>query len=335
MTMTHVSRTGGLYVHPDLVVRAKEWDLLSYLQQFEPNELVRVSATEWSTRTHDSLKISNGLWNWFSRGIAGKTALDYLIHVKGMTFQNAVLHLIETESVTLPAQGRNPAAPKVEKERLPFRLPLRHSDNRRAFEYLMGRGIDRELIKICVNENRLYEGCNRVYDYHNVVFVGFDAHGTPKYAMERGMIDGYRRDVPGSEKKYGFALPASPRQDRLLVFEAAIDLLSQATMEMRAGRYWRSDHRVSIGGVAMEKPDSPTPLALDWYLEHHPEIKRVGLCLDNDKAGNRASVTLLERLGDRYTVERILPPTGIDFNDALRATLGHRPAKGREGEISR
>lgn len=334
MTMPHMRRSGGTYVPPPLVARAKEWDLLSYLQIYEPHELVRISANEWSTRTHDSLKISNGMWRWFSRGIAGKTALDYLIHVKGMSFQNAVLNLTEDSPVPLPVQERTTQA-KMEKERLPFRLPLRHSDNRRAYEYLMGRGIDRDLLNICVNENRLYEGCNRVFDYHNVVFVGFDEQGTPKYAMERGMIDGYRRDTPGSDKRYGFALPASARQDRLLVFEAAIDLLSQATMDMRAGRYWRSVHRVSTAGVGMEKEDSPLPLAMEWYLLQHPEIKHVGLCLDNDLAGNRAAEFIQQRLAGGYTVERILPPTGKDFNDALMASLKTRPAKGREDDFSR
>ncbi len=42
------------------------------------------------TREHDSLKISNGMWFWFSRGIGGKSALDYLIKVKGHTLPEAV-----------------------------------------------------------------------------------------------------------------------------------------------------------------------------------------------------------------------------------------------------
>lgn len=57
-------------------------DLLTYLQNYEPQELIHVSGGTYCTREHDSLKISNGKWNWFSRGIGGKTALDYLIKVK-------------------------------------------------------------------------------------------------------------------------------------------------------------------------------------------------------------------------------------------------------------
>ena len=36
------------------------------------------------------LKISNGKWCWFSRGIGGKTALDYLIKVREIPFTKAV-----------------------------------------------------------------------------------------------------------------------------------------------------------------------------------------------------------------------------------------------------
>lgn len=69
------------YVSPDDILKAKEMDLLTYLQTYEPNELVRISPHTYCTREHDSLKISNGKWHWFSRGIGGKSALDYLIKV--------------------------------------------------------------------------------------------------------------------------------------------------------------------------------------------------------------------------------------------------------------
>ena len=67
------------YVTPEQITKAKELDLLTYLQRYDPHELVHVSGSTYCTREHDSLKISNGKWNWFSRGIGGKTALDYLI----------------------------------------------------------------------------------------------------------------------------------------------------------------------------------------------------------------------------------------------------------------
>ena len=57
------------YYQPDEIKKAKEMDLYTYLKNYEPDELVHFSRDTYMTRTHDSLKISNGMWYWFSRGI--------------------------------------------------------------------------------------------------------------------------------------------------------------------------------------------------------------------------------------------------------------------------
>lgn len=57
------------------LARAREMDLLTYLQTYEPDELVRISGNTYTTKTHDSLKISNGMWMWWSRGIGGRSAV--------------------------------------------------------------------------------------------------------------------------------------------------------------------------------------------------------------------------------------------------------------------
>ena len=49
-----------------------------------------VSGNVYCTKTHDSLRISNGKWCWFSRGIGGASALDYLIKVNGYSFMEAM-----------------------------------------------------------------------------------------------------------------------------------------------------------------------------------------------------------------------------------------------------
>lgn len=78
------------YVTREQIEQARRLDLLSYLAQCEPWELVRCGNGSYRTRTHDSLEISNGLWHWHSRGIGGRSALDYLIHVRNMDFVTAV-----------------------------------------------------------------------------------------------------------------------------------------------------------------------------------------------------------------------------------------------------
>ena len=77
-------------VTPEEIRRAKEMDLLTYLRNFEPQELVHLGGSNYCTRTHDSLKISDGMWMWFSRGFGGRSALDYLIKVKKYSFVEAV-----------------------------------------------------------------------------------------------------------------------------------------------------------------------------------------------------------------------------------------------------
>lgn len=37
----------------------------------------------YTTRRHDSLKISNGKWMWWSQSIGGRSTLDYLIKIRG------------------------------------------------------------------------------------------------------------------------------------------------------------------------------------------------------------------------------------------------------------
>ena len=74
------------YIAPEVITEARRMDLLTYLRAYEPNELVRFSGNTYTTRTHDSLKISNGKWMWWSRGIGGNSALDYLVKVKGLSF---------------------------------------------------------------------------------------------------------------------------------------------------------------------------------------------------------------------------------------------------------
>ena len=44
------------------------------------------------------LRISNGKWCWFSQGIGGRSALDYLIKVKGIPFTQAAEIILGREA---------------------------------------------------------------------------------------------------------------------------------------------------------------------------------------------------------------------------------------------
>ena len=54
------------YIDPKVVEEVKRVDLLTYLREENPYDLVRIGQDEYRLRSHDSLKISNGRWHWFS-----------------------------------------------------------------------------------------------------------------------------------------------------------------------------------------------------------------------------------------------------------------------------
>ena len=72
------------------LAEARKMDLFTYLQNYEPNELVRISKDTYTTKTHDSIRINNGLWYRFAKGYGGRSAIDYLIKVNGYSLPEAV-----------------------------------------------------------------------------------------------------------------------------------------------------------------------------------------------------------------------------------------------------
>ena len=303
------------YVTPEQITQAKELDLLTYLQRYDPHELVHVGGNTYCTREHDSLKISNGKWNWFSRGIGGKTALDYLIKVQGFSFTQAVEALAGQNFSPLPHVPQ--AQPKKQEPRV-LSLPQPSRCATHAVSYLHGRGIDYDVIDYCIQSGRVCES----QKYHNVVFVGRDLKGQPRYAALRGTVGDFKGEAPGSDEQYSFAIAENPSANSVHLFESAIDLLSYATLLKMKGRDWRHDALLSLAGVFKQKKEFVIPLALSQYLQDHPGIKTFYLHLDNDEVGREAAAGIMEGLGDKYTVLDRPPPYGKDVNDLLQRKLG-------------
>ncbi|RKJ39518.1 hypothetical protein D7X94_11785 [Acutalibacter sp. 1XD8-33] len=138
------------YIPPETLSKAREMDLLTYLRNYEPDELVHFGGSTYCTREHDSLKISNGKWCWFLRGIGGTSALDYLIKVKQLPFLDAV------ERITGQAAIQPPVFVSRQKKEKPkvLLLPKVSENTSQAEEYLAGRGIDRALITFCLQTGR-------------------------------------------------------------------------------------------------------------------------------------------------------------------------------------
>ena len=315
---------------PAVIEQARQMDLLSYLRAYEPNNLVRVGGSVYCTREHDSLKISNGKWFWWSRGIGGVSALDYLIKVKDYGFVEAVEALTGGAVEWTPPQTPKKDEPKV------LLLPPKNKDCNRVMQYLFGRGIDYQLIQECIADGTIYESA----DYHNAVFIGKDESGTPKYAALRGTLGStFKQDASGSDKRYSFRLLAKKPADTVHLFEAAIDLLSYATYLKCEGKDYKSESFLSLSGVYQPKKemkDSKIPIALTTFLSANPQIKTIVLHLDNDKVGRLCTATLKELLQKDYKIVDDPPPVGKDFNDFLLSYLKiARPMPKRERSDAR
>lgn len=315
------------YYSQKQIQQARQMDLLTYLQRYEPDELVHVSGSTYCTRTHDSLKLSNGKWYWWSRGIGGKSALDYLTMVQSLTFPEAMARIL---GAVPEGQPLSPV-PALSVARLPFALPPRHTDNRRVFAYLTSRGIDAEILNHCIKSGQLYEDGL----HHNCVFVGFDSN-IPKYAALRGTLSHstFVGEVPGSDKRHGFLVAPSGERHTVCVFESAIDALSYLTLLKLQGRDWRQADCLSLGGIQRTAAGKPAklPPALEMYLQNHPNTRKVILCLDRDGPGMEAARAIAAVL-KHYEVVENFPPQGKDFNDFLLSQQGiPRRAKTRGGD---
>ena len=190
-----------------------------------------------------------------------------------------------------------------------FRLPLRNVTNANILNYLtQERKLSPSLVNFFIAAGDIYEDAA----HHNVVFVGRDADGHPRYASSRGIREKFRQDAAGAEKAFGFAHRGTDKQ--LLVFEAPIDLLSFIEL---FPKNWQQHNYLSLGGVSGK--------ALQQFLSERPDVERVFLCLDADKAGEDACKRLAALLPDTVSVTRI-QPCMKDWNDVLvhRAEIPNR-----------
>ena len=113
---------------------AKQIRAIDFLLQYRADDIIPSQCRgEFQLRSHDSFKISGetSLWHWKSRDIGGKSALDYLIHVEGMHFTEAVRLLLDQ---TLAVVHSAPVPKQMPK---PFALPEAAADNRRVFACLL------------------------------------------------------------------------------------------------------------------------------------------------------------------------------------------------------
>ena len=133
----------GKYIPPPILDELKKVDLVTYFRTIMPYELVKASANEYTTKTHDSLRMSNGLWNWCSKGVGGKNAIDFIMKTKNMRFIDAANLLLDQMNLKQPIVIDKTIKSK-EKHII---IPEKNTASDNVISYLKSRGIDEEIIK--------------------------------------------------------------------------------------------------------------------------------------------------------------------------------------------
>ena len=278
--------------------KANAVDLEKFLRA-QGETLVR-SGKEYRWKTHDSLTVCGNKWFRHSQSKGG-FPVDFVMEFYGKSFPEAVQMLTGEPGEVQPEADPAPSPA--------FRLPLRNVTNANILNYLtQERKLSPSLVNFFIAAGDIYEDSS----HHNVVFVGRDADGHPRYASSRGIQEKFRQDAAGAEKAFGFAHRGTDKQ--LLVFEAPIDLLSFIEL---FPKNWQQHNYLSLGGVSGK--------ALRQFLSERPDVERVFLCLDSDKAGEDACKRLAGLLPDTVSVTRI-QPCMKDWNDVLahRAEIPNR-----------
>ena len=280
------------------IERANQVNLEWFLRS-QGEQLIK-SGREFRWKAHDSVTVRENKWFRHSRSKGGYP-IDFVMEFYGKSFPEAIQMLIAEspegqKTVTQPSQELAITQPLQE-----FRLPFRYKNEEKIIRYLTEeRKLPQELIQEFIADGLIYEDAK----HHNVVFVGKDKNGIPRYAHCRGISDQYRVDVTGSDKSYNFAYRGTGTS--LLVFEAAIDLLSFIALYQKD---WRTRSYISLGGVGGK--------ALEGFLSERKDIEIVYLCTDNDQAGNDAISRLLEIIPEQIIVGRLLP-CEKDWNEVLK-----------------
>ena len=152
------------------------------------------SGREYRWKEHDSLTVRGNKWFRHSQSKGGYP-IDFVMEFYGKSFPEAV-QLLTGES----GEGQTEAttAPPAE-----FHLPLHNRTVDRAIQYLCeSRGLNKSLVETFLLSGDIYEDSKR----HNVVFVGRDRSGTPRFAGQPG-----NREHLREQRFYLYAQPGIRR----------------------------------------------------------------------------------------------------------------------------
>ena len=288
----------------DQISQANKTDLVQFLMI--QGELLKKTGHDWRWVRNNEITVRGNRWyNQYER--RGGYAINFVKEFYNLTFTDAITFLIGSNIIIDPKYEDAENIFLTDKNKI-FHLPKPYENVNRAYAYLSkSRMIDREILQHFISKKQIFED-NR---YHNIIFVGIDEFGIPKFAQRKGTLSNtpsFRKNVKVSDSKYSFSHVG--KNNILYVFESPIDMLSYISLHKVS---WKQNSYLSLCGVS----DIPLLHLLSW----NTKIDTVILCLDNDQAGLAASKRTKEKIEQKgYMVEMDISKEK-DWNDQLCVSI--------------
>ncbi len=255
------------------------------------------SGREFRLESDKSITVRGNTWYDHSSEKGGYP-MDFMKYFYNLNFAKAMEELLGNCHLSYEVKEE----PKKE-----FVVPEKNINNNRVFAYLTKhRGIDPSVLNFFIEKNLIYESKK----YGNAVFVGMDNEGNVSHIHKRSVSSYMKRfvqNIEGSNPKHSFSYLGG--SDRLYVFESPIDLLS--FISMNADTNWQSHNYVALCGVSSKS----------MLYQINNNINHVVFCLDNDKAGQKATERLSKLIKERELTYSVIVPNYKDFNEDLVESL--------------
>ena len=284
----------------DQITQANKTDLVQFLMM--QGEQLKKTGHDWRWVRHNEITVRENRWyNQYER--RGGYAINFVKEFYNLTFTDAITLLIGSNIMVDTTRAENDTRLYPCKNKI-FHLPKAYANANRAYAYLIkSRMINREILQHFISNKQIFED-NK---YHNIIFVGIDEFGVPKFAQRKGTLSNtpsFRKNVKGSDLKYTFSHIG--KNNILYVFESPIDMLSYISLHKDT---WKQNSFLSLCGVS----DIPLLHFLSWKTK----IDTVSLCLDNDQAGLTASKRIKEKLEQKDYLAELDISKEKDWNEQL------------------
>lgn len=229
---------------------------------------------------HDSVRIDpvlNRFWR-NSNGASG-TVIDFGIEFEGKDKDQIIKELWHKVDADF-----KPSDTVKERSKEKFHLILNAPNMNKALSYLKSRCIADEVIKDIVDRKMIYES------YKNeCVFIGYNENRLASWGCVRGTGEQrFYAEMKGSDQKVGYYV--NNHAPVTVITEGCIDLLSYMTLRLKEGKDLKNANYLALGSC------NKINTAVYNFETYHPD--KMIIALDNDKAGQTASLKLEQKLKD-------------------------------------